>query len=252
MLSIHESECFLFIIEYFCVMSHEMKFDHTGLSSSTTLADVEKLCSEAVTHGFETVSIPPLFVRKAKELTASGHIQVATVIGFPYGYNVIESKLAEIVMAMVDGADELKMVINMLALKNNDWQYLAKEITTVLPVVRAKGKKLTVILEVDELTEEEIKQCCDLYGVAGIDFLQAGTGVLLDPVRVESIALIRRHLADPVRIKATGQYDGYADAMKIMEAGASYICSSKCVQIVKQSRPGTSGMVFEIPNSNTN
>src|SRR5882757_556296 len=114
--------------------------DHTVLKPTTLVADIEKICREAVEYGFAAVCVPPLFVGKAKALTAGSGVKVPTVIGFPFGYSAIEAKIAETVLAIVDGADELDMVINISAVKNNDWQFLAGEITTIMPVIRSKNK----------------------------------------------------------------------------------------------------------------
>ena len=140
------------------------------------MSDIESVCNEAVEYKFTAVCVPPLFVKTAKVLTAETGILVSTVIGFPLGYSAIEAKVAEIVLAVIDGADEVEMVINTSAVKNNDWQYLANEINTVMPVIRGKGRKMTVILETGLLTDEEIITACDIYGAAAVDFVKAGTG----------------------------------------------------------------------------
>src|SRR3954447_12716471 len=150
--------------------------DHTLLKPTTTLAEIEKLCSEAIQFSFATVCVPPPFVKKAKEFTAGTPVRVATVIGFPFGYSAVEAKLAEILLAMVDGADELDIVINLIALKNNDWQYLANEINHILPVVKQNNKVIKVIIETGVLTDAEIIRCCELYGAAQVDFLKTSTG----------------------------------------------------------------------------
>ncbi|MEA3425101.1 MAG: 2-deoxyribose-5-phosphate aldolase, partial [Bacteroidota bacterium] len=85
--------------------------DHTILKPTTLLSDIEKLCAEARQYGFAAVCVPPNFVKKAKELTEGSAVKVATVIGFPFGYSAVEAKIAEILLAIVDGADELDVVI---------------------------------------------------------------------------------------------------------------------------------------------
>ena len=134
--------------------------DHTYLNPAATLGTLLKTCEEASEYHFAAVCIPPPFVKTAKERVAGTGVRVATVIGFPFGYSAIEAKMAEILLAIVDGADELDMVINITALKNNDWQYLAQEINTLLPVVRNSQKVLKVIIESGILTGEEISRCC--------------------------------------------------------------------------------------------
>lgn len=91
--------------------------DHTILKPTTLVSDIEKLCNEAKQYSFAAVCVPPNFVKKAKSLLEASDVKVATVIGFPFGYSAVEAKIAEIVLAMVDGADELDVVINISAIK---------------------------------------------------------------------------------------------------------------------------------------
>jgi deoxyribose-phosphate aldolase len=207
--------------------------DHTVLKPTTLLSDVEKLCQEAVEHQFAAVCVPPLFVKKAKELTTGSSVKVATVIGFPFGYSAVEAKIAEILLAIVDGADELDMVINIAALKNNDWQYLANEITHVMSIITAKNKVLKVIIESGILNDEEIIKCCDIYGVAGIHFMKTSTGYAEKGATVAAVALMRKHLADAIQIKASGGIKTKEFAVQLIEAGATRIGASASLELVR-------------------
>ena len=150
--------------------------DHTVLKPTTTLADVERCCREAIEYRFAAVCIPPPYVKRARPLLQGTGVKLATVIGFPFGYNAIESKLAECILAIIDGADELDMVINLSALKNADWGFLAQEINHIFPIVKGKDKVIKVIVESGILTREELTRCCELYGAAGADYLKTSTG----------------------------------------------------------------------------
>lgn len=88
--------------------------DHTILKPTTLIADIENLCADARQYKFAAVCVPPPFIRQARQLLEGSDVKVATVIGFPFGYSAVEAKIAEIVLAMVDGADELDMVINLV------------------------------------------------------------------------------------------------------------------------------------------
>jgi deoxyribose-phosphate aldolase len=220
---------------YFCNMNIAPYIDHTILKPTTLLADIEKLCREAVENKFAAVCVPPLFVLKAKEHTAGSDVKVATVIGFPFGYSAVEAKLAEALLAIVDGVDELDMVINIAALKNNDWQYLANEINAINPIVKRKGKVLKVIIESGVLTDEEIVKCCDLYGAAGVDFLKTSTGYADKGATVEAVKLMRKHLADAVKIKASGGIKTYSFAKELIDAGAERIGCSSSLQLLKEA-----------------
>lgn len=140
--------------------------DHTILKPTTLIADVEKLCAEARQYAFAAVCIPPNFVKTAKSLLQESTVKTATVIGFPFGYSAVEAKIAETVLAMVDGADELDVVANISAIKNGDWLYIANEINHLMPVIKSKHKTIKVIIESGVLTNDEIIKCCDIYGAA--------------------------------------------------------------------------------------
>lgn len=121
-------------------MNLAASIDHTLLKPAATIAEVERLCTEAVWYGFAAVCIPPPYVKRAKAILSPTDVKIATVIGFPFGYSATEAKLAETVLALVDGADELDMVINLIALKMKDWNYLCKEIALIGDVVHKKEK----------------------------------------------------------------------------------------------------------------
>ena len=209
--------------------------DHTVLKPTTTLQDVEQLCREAIQYQFAAVCVPPLFVKKATALVAGSGVKVATVIGFPFGYSAIEAKVAETVLAIVDGADELDLVINISAIRNKDWQFLANEINTILPIVRNKNKVIKIIIESGILTDEEIITCCDLYGAAGVDFLKTSTGYAATGATIAAIALMRKHLADAIQIKASGGIKNYTFAKALIEAGATRLGCSSSIQIVEEA-----------------
>ena len=210
--------------------------DHTILKPTTLLSEVEKICLEAIEYNFASVCVPPLFVKKAKVLLKDSKVKIATVIGFPFGYSAVEAKLAETVLAIVDGADELDMVINISAIKNNDWQYLAGEINAILPIVKKQNKVIKIIIESGILTNEEIIKCCDLYGAAGVNFLKTSTGYAEKGATVEAVALMRKHLADSVQIKASGGIKSYTFAKELIAAGATRIGCSSSIQLVKEAQ----------------
>lgn len=212
--------------------------DHTLLKPSVLLSEIENLCSEAKEYGFAAVCVPPNFVKKAKSFLSGSPVKVATVIGFPFGYSAVEAKIAEILLAMVDGADELDMVINISAVKNGDWVYLADEINHILPIIRSKNKILKIIIESGILTDEEIIKCCEIYGMAGIDFLKTSTGYAEKGASVHAVALFRKHLPANVQIKASGGIRDYAFAKELIDAGATRLGCSAGVAIVKGAHTG--------------
>lgn len=209
--------------------------DHTLLKQTSTLSEIKNLCKEAMEYKFAAVCVPPLYVKKTKDFLGDPEIKVATVIGFPFGYCAIEAKVAEIVLAIVDGADELDMVVNISAIKNGDWNFIANEINTVMPIVKNKNKILKVIIESGVLTDDEIIKCCDIYGAAGVDYVKTSTGFAEKGASIHAVKLIRAHLADSIKIKASGGIRSYSFAKELINAGANRLGCSASVQIVKES-----------------
>ncbi len=208
--------------------------DHTILKPTALISDIEKVCLEAREYEFAAVCVPPPFVKKSKELLRETKVKVATVIGFPFGYSAVEAKLAEILLAMVDGADELDVVINILAIKNNDWLYVSNEINHIMPVVKSKEKTIKIIIESGVLTPGELLKCCELYGAAGIDFLKTSTGYAEQGASVEAVKIMRENLPPQVQIKASGGIRTYEFARQLIEAGATRLGCSASVAIVNQ------------------
>ena len=210
--------------------------DHTLLKPTSTLSEIEKLCKEAIEYGFAAVCVPPLYVKKTREFLAGTEIKLATVIGFPFGYSAIEAKVAEIILAIVDGADELDMVVNISAIKNGDWEFIANEFNTILPIVNSREKELKVIIESGMLTDDEIIKCCDIYGVAGVDYVKTSTGYAEKGASIHAVQLIRAHLADNVKIKASGGIKSYSFAKELLNAGANRLGCSSSIKIVEESQ----------------
>lgn len=216
-------------------MNIESYIELTALKPDTVINDIETVCNEAVENKISTICVPPLFVKKVKELTDETAVKICASVGFPFGYSPIEAKLAEIVLAIIDNADEIEMVVNTSAIKNNDWQYLGREINTLLPVIRGKAKNLTVVLESGLLTDEEIVTACDIYGVAGVDFVKMGTGFIEHGLLIENLQLVRKHLAAAVQLKVPAASVNYSIARQLIKAGANRLCCTSSVKLIQES-----------------
>ncbi len=182
-----------------------MKKEYFLLNPGLTVADVALLCEQAIEKNIEQLALPSILVKKAVSLLANTNIQVASVVGYPYGWPAVEAKLADAILSMVDGASQIDLFINITALKNNDWQYLATELNTINTVVRKQQCLLNIVIDPQWLTDQELQQCCDLYGIAGINSftLFNEQGIDMDA----QLALVRRHLADAILLRAASNTD---------------------------------------------
>jgi deoxyribose-phosphate aldolase len=215
------------------VLNISSYIDHTLLKPTSTLADIRKLCEEATQYHFTAVCIPPCWVKQASESVSGTDVKVATVVGFPLGYEVLKAKCTETEQAILDGADELDTVINLSALKSGSWSYLQKEMEQIAALVHGSNKMIKVIIETGLLSDDEIVQCCQLYGDMGVDFLKTSTGYAEKGASVNAINLMRRNLPAAVKIKASGGIRTYDFAKQLIDAGASRIGSSAGVTIVQ-------------------
>jgi len=206
--------------------------DHTLLKPEATYNDIKKLCEEAKKYHFYAVCINPSFVKMAKELLKDTDIKVATVIGFPLGADSINAKVYETKDAILNGADEIDMVINIGVLKSKDYAYIYNEIRSVKSV--AKEKVLKVIIEAPVLTYEEKIIACSISKAAGADFVKTSTGFSKQGgATVEDVRLMRSIVGDDVGVKAAGGIRTFEKAVEMINAGANRIGASSSIRIME-------------------
>ena len=206
------------------------KVDHTLLTQTATWEQIKTICDDAIKYRAASVCIPPSFVKRAKEYVQDS-VAVCTVIGFPNGYNTTETKLFETKNALENGADEIDMVINIGALKENDYDYVSNEIRALK---KACGTKvLKVIIETCLLDEEEKIKMCRLVSEAGADYLKTSTGFSTAGATFEDVVLFTKHIDPEVKIKAAGGISSFDDAEKYIELGADRLGTSRLVKLEK-------------------
>ena len=206
--------------------------DHTILKPDCSKSDVERICEEAVLHGFSSVCLPPFFVKDAANILEDKLVKVATVIGFPMGYATTAAKVEEIKRAMDDGADEVDVVINICAVKSERWNYVRNDIDSVTRAVHLKGKAVKIILETGLLAASEIKKLCDLCTEIGVNYVKTSTGYNADGASPETVAYLKTILPSSIKIKASGGIRTADQAKKLIDAGANRLGCSSSVQIV--------------------
>lgn len=206
------------------------KVDHTLLEQTATWEQIKEICDDAMRYHTASVCIPPSFVKKAKEYT-NGQIVVCTVIGFPNGYNTTEVKKAETKDAIKNGADEIDMVINLGWVKAGEFHKVEQEIRELKAI--CQDKILKVIIETCLLEETEKRKMCEVVTNARADFIKTSTGFSTGGATLADIELFAKHIGKNVKIKAAGGIASFADAEKLIEAGASRLGTSRLVKLIK-------------------
>ena len=211
--------------------------DHTILKPEATLAEVDKICQEALTYGFASVCVNQYHTARVAELLAGSDVKVCTVVGFPLGAVSKEVKAFETSQAIKDGATEIDMVINIGALKDGLDDVVLEDIRGV---VRAAAPQaiVKVIFETCLLTDEEKVRACKLSLEAGAHFVKTSTGFSKGGATVADVTLMKQTVGDQAEVKASGAVRDYETAVAMIEAGATRIGASAGIAIVTHQEPG--------------
>lgn len=203
--------------------------DHTLLAPGASWEEIQKICDDALTYGTASVCIPPSYVKAVGEYV-KGRIAVCTVVGFPNGYMTTEAKKFETEDALMNGASEIDMVINIGWLKDRKYNLIEEEIRVLKTL--CKDKILKVIIETCFLTEEEKIQMCRIVTDAGADYIKTSTGFGSGGAVFDDVELFARHIGPDVKIKAAGGISSLEDAEKFLELGADRLGTSRIIKLV--------------------
>jgi len=205
--------------------------DHTLLKPDATQEMIDQICKEAKEYEFASVCVNPYWVKRSAENLKGSNVKVCTVIGFPLGATPKEVKAFETTKTIADGATEVDMVINIGALKSQQYDIVEEDIKAV--VEAAKGKALVkVILETGLLTQEDKIKACKMSKKVGADYVKTSTGFGHGGATYEDIKLMRETVGLEMGVKASGGVRDLEGALKMVEAGATRIGASSGVAII--------------------
>lgn len=208
--------------------------DHSYLRPDCNEQIIDRLIAESKEFGFKSICIPPMYLQYAKEKAGEHQFLLCTVAGFPIGYDHVEAKLASLQRSANLGADEIDVVINLSAVKTGHWALTKAELTALHEKAQERGFVLKCIIEAQLLTEEEIMHICEISNELKLHYVKTSTGFFGDPVRENTVKLLRRHLDPAIKIKASGGINRYQQAMNMIRAGADRLGCSQSVSIVKE------------------
>jgi deoxyribose-phosphate aldolase len=214
-------------------MSLNQYIDHTLLSPTATTEQIEKLCQEAIEYKFATVCIPPFYIDTVRKLLLGSDVKICTVVGFPFGYDHVATKIEAIIRAIDAGADELDVVVNLPAVKNGDWDLIESEIDSYTTATKLKNNKvLKLILETAYLNSEELEILCNLCLKYNVDFAKTSTGYAPKGADVNDVIAMKKILGDAVQIKASGGIKTKKDAKELIMAGATRLGTSSGIKLI--------------------
>lgn len=205
------------------------KVDHTLLRPTATKEEISKLCEEALEYKTASVCIPPSFISYVHKKYPN--LNICTVIGFPLGYNTLETKAFETRKALEDGANEIDMVINQGYVKDGEYGLVTDEIMKLKQI--CGNHILKVIVETCNLEEQEKINVCKCVSDAHADFIKTSTGFGSAGAKLEDIELFKKYVSTDVKIKAAGGIRTKEDLKAFINAGASRIGCSSAIKALK-------------------
>ncbi|MEQ8364758.1 MAG: deoxyribose-phosphate aldolase [Cyclobacteriaceae bacterium] len=207
--------------------------EHTNLTPTITIKDIDRLAEEAITFNMFGICVPPFWVKRAKRELGNKNISLISVVGFPFGYQMTETKLDEALRALDNGADEIDWVWNISSFKSGlPWTKI--ELAKASKSIHDQQKILKVIIETSYLSDEELVEACKICNDAGADFVKTSTGFAKQGATIERVQLMRKSLPATVGIKASGGIKTLAQAKQLLDAGAERIGTSSGVSIVNE------------------
>lgn len=208
--------------------------DQAVLKTEASQADIEKLCREATEHRFKAVFINPCWVRLCTKLLAGTEVRIGTVSGFPLGATTPQVKMFEAENGENNGAIEIDMVVNVGAIKSGDFKLVEREIAGVRQAL-SKETLLKVILECSLLEDSEKRRAARVATDCGANFVKTSTGMFGKATR-EDVTLLFETVGKKIGVKASGGIRTLAQALAMIEAGASRIGTSSGVEIVSAQK----------------
>ena len=203
--------------------------DHTLLSQTATWEEIKQICDDGIKYNTASICIPPSFVKQVKEYI-SDKIKICTVVGFPNGYSTTESKVYETEDAIINGADEIDLVINICDLKDKKYDKILNEIDKIKE--QCGDKLLKVIIEACLLTDEEKIKMCEIISKSNADYIKTSTGFSTGGAKVEDIKLFKANIKQGKGIKAAGGISSFEDALEFINNGATRLGTSRLVKLM--------------------
>ncbi len=205
--------------------------DFTELSPYVKEKNIRQLCERAIDFEFHSVAVNPYYVDKCSDILSQREVKITSTIGFPLGQIPPELKALETEKVRENGADEIDMVMNIAAFRDEENEVVRDEIGRV---VDASGDcSVKVILETGYLTYEEIEKACKVVKESGADFVKNSTGFGPCGANIPHIYLMRKSVGDDFGVKAAGGIGSFADSLLMVAAGADRIGSSSGVEILE-------------------
>jgi deoxyribose-phosphate aldolase len=210
--------------------------DHSLLNPSLTTRELEEGCALAVRYRVASVCIMPYYLARCAEVLAGTAVHASTTIGFPHGGHTTAVKLAEARQALIDGGQELDVVINISKARSGDWRYVREELATLADSIHAGGAKIKVIFENAYLDDAAKIRLCQICGEIGADWVKTSTGYAPSGATLPDLELMRKHSPARVQVKAAGGIRDLDALLAVRALGVSRVGATRTQSMLDECR----------------
>lgn len=210
--------------------------DHSLLNPTLTIPELEKGTHLALTFDVASVCVMPFYLRKISDMLAGSTVKSSTTIGFPHGVVSTASKVRETDEALKNGGEELDMVVNISQVLSGSWQYVSDDIKAVTETTQAAGQKVKVIFENAYLNNDQKIKLCEICTELNVDWVKTSTGYAPSGATFEDLALMRKHTAPHIGVKAAGGIRDFEALNKCRELGVSRSGATRTVDMLNGAR----------------
>lgn len=210
--------------------------DHSLLNPIFTLEEIKNGCKLAKEYDCATVCVRPCDVPLAMEILKDSDVKVTTVIGFPHGSNMTETKVFETKLAIEQGCKEIDMVINIGMMLSGEYEYVMEDIKAVVNAAHEKGVIVKVILENAYLKDDQIKKACELCVQAGADFTKTSTGYAPSGATIHDLKIMRANTPLNMQVKAAGGVRKLEDALLVRAVGGTRFGCTRTKEMLEEAK----------------
>ena len=208
--------------------------EYTDLSPTITAQRVEEMVRETKAHQFAGLCLPPFWIKKARRELGSADPSLITVVGHPYGYQMTQTKVAEMQQALADGATELHVALNLSAYKSG-MPWVKIEVAKCATLAHEHEALLTMTLDAIYLSEPELSEIATRCADAGADGVQLVTNEVSWDTALAQVRLLRSTLPTSVTVKVRREVDR-PQAIALREAGAERIATANAVRLISDEK----------------
>ncbi|MGN0287718.1 MAG: deoxyribose-phosphate aldolase [Atopobiaceae bacterium] len=210
--------------------------DHTNLHADATEDDMRKLCDEAKRYHFRMVAVNQTQSAFCSQQLAGTDIDTGAAIAFPLGQTSIAAKEFETKDALANGANEIDYVVNLTQVRAGNWDYVKREMQTIVDVCREAGVPSKVIFECCYLNQEQKLGLCRVAREVGPTFVKTSTGFGKGGATLEDVRLMKANVGPDVQVKAAGGIRDADTFLDMVRAGATRIGCSAGIPIIEEIR----------------